>query len=46
MILTPDGTKAHEVTLDATASEAAALGTEAASQVRAVAGPHFFTDWD
>ncbi|MDH7784076.1 hydroxymethylbilane synthase [Ochrobactrum sp. 19YEA23] len=46
MILTPDGTKAHEVTLDGTAQEAAVLGTEAARQVREAAGPHFFTDWD
>ncbi len=46
MILTPDGREAHEVTAEGAAAEAAALGRDAAARVRAMAGAHFFQDWD
>ncbi|RYV37736.1 hydroxymethylbilane synthase, partial [Brucella abortus] len=45
MILTPDGRQAHEVTAEGVVSDAAALGTDAANRVRAMAGPHFFDGW-
>ena len=46
MILTPDGTEAHEVTVEGLASDAAALGADAAKHVRGMAGPGFFAGWD
>ncbi|MBV2141924.1 hydroxymethylbilane synthase [Falsochrobactrum sp. TDYN1] len=46
MILTPDGTEAHEVTAEGAADDAALLGAGAAKRVRAMAGPHFFDGWD
>lgn len=45
MILTPDGTQAHEVRLDGEAGAAAAIGREAAERVRAAAGEKFFEGW-
>ncbi len=45
MILTPDGSEAHEVTARGAVCDAAALGADAADRVRAMAGPHFFDDW-
>ena len=45
LILTPDGTKSHQVALDGYASEAEALGREAARIVRAEAGEEFFDGW-
>lgn len=46
MILTPDGRKAHDVTAEGAASDAALLGADAAKRVRAMAGPHFFDGWE
>ncbi|PWL19651.1 hydroxymethylbilane synthase [Falsochrobactrum shanghaiense] len=46
MILTPDGTEAHEVSAQGTASDAALLGADAAKRVRAMAGAHFFDGWE
>lgn len=45
MILTPDGTQAHEVRLAGEADMAAAIGREAADRVRAAAGERFFEAW-
>ncbi|MEJ5020524.1 hydroxymethylbilane synthase [Ochrobactrum vermis] len=46
MILKPDGSEAHEIKVEGQASNAAALGTEAAEHLRAKAGPQFFEGWE
>lgn len=46
MILKPDGSEAHEIRTEGPASDAAALGTEAAEHLRAKAGPQFFEGWE
>ncbi len=46
MILKPDGTEAHEIRAEGPTSNAAALGTDAAEQLRAKAGPKFFEGWE
>ncbi len=45
MILTPDGTRCHETTIEGAATDAAALGAEAGHAVRAAAGTGFFDGW-
>ncbi|PYE88923.1 hydroxymethylbilane synthase [Phyllobacterium leguminum] len=44
MILTPDGSEAHEIKAEGSVADAAIIGTDAAERVLARAGPHFF-DW-
>jgi hydroxymethylbilane synthase len=45
MILTPDGTEAHETRIDGSVGDVVAIGVEAARALRERAGPHFFTTW-
>lgn len=45
MILTPDGTQAHQVSGEGSIDDAAAIGEDAAKRARAIAGPDFFKDW-
>jgi hydroxymethylbilane synthase len=45
MILTPDGAAMHELRIEGPAADAAGLGREAGSAIKAAAGPDFFTDW-
>ncbi|MBO6902976.1 MAG: hydroxymethylbilane synthase [Rhizobiaceae bacterium] len=45
MILTPDGTEAHEVTGAGSVGDAAAIGARAAADVRDLAGARFFDSW-
>ncbi len=45
LILTPDGTKSHDVNLTGKVSQVAELGALAAEQVRSAAGPEFFDSW-
>ena len=45
MILTPDGSRAHEISGHGAVSDAAAIGREAGEAVRAEAGPSFLASW-
>ena len=45
MILTPDGSRFHEIQTSGTASDAAALGETAGQAIRAKAGADFFESW-
>jgi len=45
MILTPDGTEAHETALTGAPGNAAALGREAGRKLRHAAGDAFFSSW-
>ncbi len=45
MILTPDGSRFHEIRAEGKASEAAAIGRRAGEEIRDKAGPGFFSDW-
>ncbi len=45
MILTPDGSRFHEIRVEGKASDAAALGRRAGEDIRAKAGPEFFSGW-
>ncbi len=45
MIITPDGTQAHETRIEGTAGDARAIGNEAAARLRGEAGPGFFDSW-
>ncbi|QKV19887.1 hydroxymethylbilane synthase [Oricola thermophila] len=45
MILTPDGTQAHETALEGAPGDAAALGREAGRKLRQAAGDGFFSSW-
>lgn len=45
MILTPDGTEAHELRLDGLVGDAGEIGVEAGNILRERAGEHFFTTW-
>ncbi len=45
MILTPDGTEAHEVEMESAAGDAAETGRIAGDRVRAMAPPGFFAGW-
>lgn len=44
-ILTPDGSVHHSVSIEGRASDAGMLGRKAGDDVRAKAGPGFFTSW-
>ncbi|MEM1377368.1 MAG: hydroxymethylbilane synthase [Pseudomonadota bacterium] len=46
MILTPDGTRSHDVTVSGKVGDAAPLGAQAASIVRNEAGEAFFKSWE
>jgi hydroxymethylbilane synthase len=45
MILTPDGTQAHEITLTGPTADAAGIGREAGRHLRRDAGDAFFSSW-
>lgn len=45
MILTPDGSRAHETALTGAAGEAAGIGRHAGERLRGEAGPSFFEGW-
>ena len=45
MILTPDGTEAHEIDADGPVGEAAAIGSKAGADIRDGAGSRFFESW-
>jgi hydroxymethylbilane synthase len=45
LIITPDGTEAHDIAAEGPASDAASIGREAGSAIRAKAGLHFFEGW-
>lgn len=45
MILTPDGSEAHEVEAEGTAADCASIGAKAGDKVRAAAGTTFFESW-
>lgn len=45
MILTPDGSEAHEVAGEGAASDAEAIGRKAGEAIRAKAGARFFDGW-
>lgn len=45
LIITPDGTEAHEIGGEGAASDAEAIGRRAGEAVRATAGTRFFDGW-
>ncbi len=45
MILTPDGRTHHRITVEGKAADAEALGQKAGEDIRAQAGPGFFSSW-
>ena len=45
LIITPDGTEAHDIAAEGPASSAASIGREAGAAIRVKAGPHFFEGW-
>ncbi|THK38920.1 hydroxymethylbilane synthase [Ensifer sp. MPMI2T] len=45
MILTPDGVTCHRIAVEGKAAEAAELGRRAGEEIRAKAGPGFFSSW-
>lgn len=45
MILTPDGSRFHEIRAEGKSSEAAAIGQTAGETIRSRAGSGFFADW-
>ena len=45
LILTPDGTKTHEISASGAAADAAAIGARAGAEIRARAGEEFFEGW-
>ena len=45
LVLSPDGKRAHEVSAEGLAADAAELGRAAGEKVRRNAGEHFFSDW-
>lgn len=45
LILSPDGTREHAISIEGLRSDAVALGRRAGETVRAAAGPGFFSDW-
>jgi hydroxymethylbilane synthase len=45
LILTPDGTQAHEIDAEGLAADAGALGRDAGERVRTKAGANFFDGW-
>ncbi|MDZ7823876.1 MAG: hydroxymethylbilane synthase [Ahrensia sp.] len=45
LILTPDGTQSHDVTMTGRVGDVIGLGQKAADHVRLAAGPNFFDNW-
>ena len=45
LIITPDGSQAHDIAADGPASDAARIGRDAGAAIRAKAGPAFFDGW-
>ncbi|MBP1887738.1 hydroxymethylbilane synthase [Sinorhizobium mexicanum] len=45
MILTPDGATCHRIAIEGKAAEATELGRKAGEDIRAKAGPGFFSSW-
>jgi hydroxymethylbilane synthase len=45
MILSPDGTRVHEIAAEGSTADAAAIGARAGAEIRAKAGAAFFKDW-
>jgi hydroxymethylbilane synthase len=45
LILTPDGTKTHEIADSGAAADAAVIGARAGAEIRARAGEEFFEGW-
>ncbi|PZO80080.1 MAG: hydroxymethylbilane synthase [Mesorhizobium amorphae] len=45
MVLTPDGSEAHELRMEASVADGVELGFAAGEQIRAKAGPAFFESW-
>ncbi len=45
LVLRPDGSETHEVTVSGKTSEVVQLGQSAGDQIREAAGPEFFEDW-
>ncbi|MFC4626536.1 hydroxymethylbilane synthase [Daeguia caeni] len=45
MILTPDGTRMHEISAEGAATDAALIGADAAARIRKAAGEDFFNGW-
>jgi hydroxymethylbilane synthase len=45
LILTPDGTREHAVSIEGSRSDAVKLGRQAGETVRTAAGPGFFASW-
>jgi hydroxymethylbilane synthase len=45
MIITPDGTQAHETRIVGATGDARDIGNEAAARLRGMAGPGFFDSW-
>ena len=45
MILTPDGSRFHEISLEGACGEAGKIGRAAGEAIRAKAGPDFFASW-
>jgi hydroxymethylbilane synthase len=46
MILTPDGTEAHEIEAEGMAGDAARIGEKAGADIREKAGTRFFESWN
>lgn len=45
MVLTPDGTQAHEIRAEGRAADAAKIGDRAGADIRDMAGTRFFESW-
>ena len=45
LIITPDGSQAHDIAAEGPASDAARIGRDAGAAIRAKAGPAFFDGW-
>ncbi|MGF9565737.1 hydroxymethylbilane synthase [Neorhizobium sp. JUb45] len=45
LILTPDGTREHAISIDGSRANAVKLGRQAGEAVRTAAGPGFFSSW-
>lgn len=46
LVLKPDGTDSHEISLEGKASDAAMIGKEAGDKIRQSAGAQFFASWN
>ncbi len=45
LIITPDGSQAHDIAAEGSVSDAARIGRDAGAAIRAKAGPAFFDGW-